>query len=96
MTKHFRLYHEEGKHYVGGKKYSTLEDLVREGLITLFLEGRGAEQYIDGMYKAADYACSPYQTLNHAKRELILKQLNTASNGHVVSGNHCFLLTVMI
>ncbi|CAG0902732.1 unnamed protein product [Darwinula stevensoni] len=85
VTKHYHLYYGGGQHYVGGKKFSTLEDLVREGLITLFLEGRGAEQYIDGMYKTADYACSPYQTLNHAKRELILKQINTASNGHVKS-----------
>ena len=47
-VKHFKLYHddENGLHYVGEKRFDTMHDLVKDGLITYYIEAH-AQSYIE-------------------------------------------------
>ncbi|GAB6025117.1 N-chimaerin, variant 2 [Chamberlinius hualienensis] len=67
VTKNFKLYYD-GKHYVGEKRFDTIQDLVADGLISLFLESK-ASDYIAMMCSESNYELSPYMTLtSRAKR----------------------------
>lgn len=48
QVKHFKLYYdvENGLHYVGEKRFDTMHDLVKDGLITYYVEAH-AQSYID-------------------------------------------------
>ncbi|XP_076322891.1 N-chimaerin-like isoform X1 [Tachypleus tridentatus] len=67
-TKNFRLYYD-GKHYVGEKRFDTVQDLVADGLITLYLEYNAAE-YISMMCAQIKYEESPYMTLNSYQQKM--------------------------
>lgn len=70
--KNFRLYHD-GMHYVGEKRFATLQDLVADGLITMYLETYAGE-YINSMCAQSRYEDSPYMTLHSYQRQLRHKQ----------------------
>lgn len=66
-VKHYRLYYD-GQHYVKDKKFDTVTELVRDGLVTLHLEAE-AGSYIQLMCDVAKYEKSPaYLTLSRYKR----------------------------
>lgn len=58
VTKNYRLFYD-GYHYVGDKRFETLQDLVADGLITLYMETYAAD-YIAVMANESDYEESPY------------------------------------
>lgn len=64
--KHYRLFYDGQKHYVGEKRFDTLHDLVADGLVCLFVELRAGKQ-LKSMQDAS-YADSPYYTLTRASR----------------------------
>ncbi|XP_076339650.1 N-chimaerin-like isoform X4 [Tachypleus tridentatus] len=95
MTKNYRLYYD-GKHYVGEKKFHTVQDLVTDGLITLYLEANAGE-YIAKMCVQSRYEQSPYMTLNSYKRKLqnmrVVKRRSMSNQGSksnsLKSANEC-------
>ena len=56
--KNFKLYYD-GKHYVGEKRFDTVQDLVADGLITFYLESKAAD-YIATLSSQSNYEESPY------------------------------------
>jgi hypothetical protein len=48
QVRHYRLYYdaEEKRHLVGEKPFDTIEDLVQDGLITLYMEANNVEEYL--------------------------------------------------
>ncbi|XP_054722206.1 N-chimaerin-like [Uloborus diversus] len=68
ITKNFKLYYD-GKHYVGEKRFDTIQDLVADGLISLYLEVHAGD-YIATMCMESKYEDSPYMTLNSYKRKI--------------------------
>jgi len=57
-TKNFRLYYD-GQHFVGDKRFDTVDDLVADGLIIFYLESKAAD-YISALSTCSNYAESPY------------------------------------
>ncbi|KAG0413374.1 hypothetical protein HPB47_009480, partial [Ixodes persulcatus] len=78
--KNFRLYHD-GMHYVGEKRFLTLQDLVADGLITMYLETYAGE-YINSMCAQSRYEDSPYMTLHSYQRQLRQKQQQSLRMRH--------------
>ncbi|KAH7952354.1 hypothetical protein HPB52_022028 [Rhipicephalus sanguineus] len=78
--KNFRLYHD-GMHYVGEKRFATLQDLVADGLITMYLETYAGE-YINSMCAQSRYEDSPYMTLHSYQRQLRQKQQQSLRMRH--------------
>lgn len=68
--KHYKLYYD-GKHYVGEKRFDSIEDLVADGLVTLYIETHAAS-YIEFMDSINCYESSPYMTLNKLKRRAVV------------------------
>jgi len=66
VTKNFKLYYDN-QHYVGEKRFDTIQDLVADGLITFYLESKAAD-YIAGLSSESNYAESPYVAYNTQKR----------------------------
>ena len=66
MTKNFKLYYD-GQHYVGEKRFDTVQDLVADGLITFYLEAKAAD-YIAALSSQSNYAESPYVAYNTQKK----------------------------
>ena len=66
ITKNFKLYYD-GQHYVGEKRFDTVQDLVADGLITFYLEAKAAD-YIAALSNESNYAESPYVAYNTQKR----------------------------
>ena len=66
MTKNFKLYYDN-QHYVGEKRFDTIQDLVADGLITFYLESKAAD-YIASLSSQSNYAESPYVAYNTQKR----------------------------
>ncbi|KAK9503945.1 hypothetical protein O3M35_010397 [Rhynocoris fuscipes] len=65
--KHYRLYYD-GQHYVRGKRFDSVEELVADGLVTMHIEAE-AGTYIQLMCDVAKYERSPaYMTLNRFKK----------------------------
>ncbi|XP_078487159.1 uncharacterized protein LOC100186049 isoform X2 [Ciona intestinalis] len=48
LVKNFKLYYEDGKHFVGEKRFDSVYDLAEDGLITMFVEDK-AQDYIERM-----------------------------------------------
>jgi hypothetical protein len=46
-VRHFRLFYENGQHYTGDKTFDTVEELVADGLITLYMEKHNVMTYIE-------------------------------------------------
>ena len=68
----------DGKHYVGEKRFDTIQDLVADGLITFYLESKAAD-YIAALSNQSNYAESPYVLYNTHKR----KQLSAPKRNKV-------------
>jgi len=66
VTKNFKLYYDN-QHYVGEKRFDTIQDLVADGLITFYLESKAAD-YIASLSSQSNYAESPYVAYNTQKR----------------------------
>ena len=66
-TKNFKLYYD-GQHYVGEKRFDTVQDLVADGLITFYLESKAAD-YIAQLSNQSNYAESPYVAYNTLKKK---------------------------
>jgi hypothetical protein len=66
--KHYRLYQDnkDGTYYVKEKRFSSVKDLVADGLVTMFIE-KEAGTYLEKMYVQSNYEQSPYMTLNRLK-----------------------------
>lgn len=47
-VKNFKLFYENGKHFVGEKKFNSVYDLAKDGLITMYVEEK-AKDYIQKM-----------------------------------------------
>uniref|UniRef100_A0A915CED1 Uncharacterized protein n=2 Tax=Parascaris TaxID=6254 RepID=A0A915CED1_PARUN len=60
----YKLYYD-GMHYVGEKRFETLEELVADGLITMHME-KHANDYIQRMADEAIYEQSPYSQYQKA------------------------------
>lgn len=68
MTKNFKLYFDN-QHYVGEKRFDTVQDLVADGLITFYLESKAAD-YIAALSSQSNYAESPYVAYNTQKWQM--------------------------
>lgn len=66
VTKNYKLFYD-GQHYVGEKRFDTLDDLVADGLISMFVEKHAAD-YIRRMAEETVYEESPYS--QYQKRRL--------------------------
>lgn len=58
-TKNYKLYFEDGKHYVGETRFDAVYDLVADGLIHFYVESRGAA-VLATLASNAKYEFSPY------------------------------------
>lgn len=71
LTKNFRLFYDHSTHYVNElKRFSTLHDLVADGLITLYMELHAAD-YIANLTRECRYEESPYMTLHRGRLPVI-------------------------
>ncbi|XP_028967452.1 N-chimaerin [Galendromus occidentalis] len=70
--RNYRLYYTDDQHYVGAKRFNNLEDLVADGLITMYLDTHAGE-YINQMCNEANYEDSPYLTINQSKKQMYYK-----------------------
>ncbi|KAL3836943.1 hypothetical protein ACJMK2_022345 [Sinanodonta woodiana] len=68
ITKNFKLYYD-GLHYVGEKRFETVEQLVADGLIHFYVESRAAD-YIASLSNESNYAESPYLAYSVKKKRL--------------------------
>ena len=66
VTKNFKLYYD-GQHYVGEKRFDTVQDLVADGLITFYLESKAAD-YIAALANHSNYEESPYMAYNSQRK----------------------------
>ncbi|KAL7060615.1 hypothetical protein AAHC03_09950 [Spirometra sp. Aus1] len=67
VTKNYKLYYDEKSHlhYVGEKKFDSIDLLVADGLIYFYIETRGAD-VLQKLSEASNYEFSPYyQTRYH-------------------------------
>ncbi|KAK2181210.1 hypothetical protein NP493_406g00006 [Ridgeia piscesae] len=86
ITKNFKLYYD-GQHYVGEKRFDTVQDLVADGLITFYLESKAAD-YIAALSSQSNYAESPYVAYNtHKKCCLVPRSKSGGSTGVTRSRN---------
>ncbi|XP_071543365.1 N-chimaerin-like [Panulirus ornatus] len=69
QIKHFRLFFDGKKHYVGEKRFDTLHDLVADGLVTMYIELKAGEHLKN--IAAGSYVNSPYYTLTKSIRKHI-------------------------
>nr|CAD7255910.1 unnamed protein product [Timema shepardi] len=70
--KHYKLYYD-GQHYVKEKRFDTVDELVADGLVTLYIEEK-AGSFIERMHSHNSYEKSPYMTLNRLKRRAVIAQ----------------------
>ncbi|XP_059052932.1 beta-chimaerin [Achroia grisella] len=77
---HYKLYYD-GKHYMKDKRYETVHDLVRDGLITCHMELKANHilEMINSEQHRTKYTDSPYVTLNRRKLNT-LSQIKQSSN----------------
>ncbi|XP_069156970.1 N-chimaerin-like isoform X1 [Procambarus clarkii] len=80
QIKHFRLYYDGKKHYVGEKRFDTLHDLVADGLVTLYIELKAGERL--KTISAGSYANSPYYTLTRSIRNHIQATIRTGKENN--------------
>ncbi|XP_050405855.1 N-chimaerin isoform X1 [Patella vulgata] len=78
-TKHFKLYYEDSKHYVGEKRFDTVHDLVEDGLIHFYIESHAAD-YISTLSKESNYEESPYLAYSAKRKRLVNHRSRPASS----------------
>ena len=76
QTKNYKLYYD-GLHYVGEKRFETVEQLVADGLIHFYIESRAAD-YIASLSDESNYAQSPYLAYSVKKKRLQKSRKNGA------------------
>ncbi|XP_052802986.1 N-chimaerin-like isoform X2 [Mya arenaria] len=76
QTKNYKLYYD-GLHYVGEKRFETVEQLVEDGLIHFYIESRAAD-YIASLSDTSNYAQSPYLAYSVKKKRLQKSRKNAA------------------
>ncbi|KAL1132269.1 hypothetical protein AAG570_010226 [Ranatra chinensis] len=82
-VKHYKLFFDGAQHYVGDKRFDSLDDLVADGLVTLHIEAE-AGSYVQLMCDLAKYEKSPaYVTLNRLKKRQQREQDVTAATSIV-------------
>lgn len=61
VTRNYKLFYDPVTklHYVGEKKFDSVDQLVADGLIYMYIETRGAD-IIQKLSEASNYAYSPY------------------------------------
>jgi len=80
VTKNFKLYYDN-QHYVGEKRFDTIQDLVADGLITFYLESKAAD-YIAALSSQSNYAESPYIAYNtHKKHQVAAVSVSRRASG---------------
>ena len=78
QTKNYKLYYD-GLHYVGEKRFETVEQLVADGLIHFYLESRAAD-YIASLSDTSNYAQSPYLAYSVKKKRLQKSRRHAVNN----------------
>lgn len=78
QTKNFKLYYD-GLHYVGEKRFETVELLVADGLIHFYMESRAAD-YIASLSEESNYAQSPYLAYSVKKTRLQKSRRHAVNN----------------
>lgn len=78
QTKNYKLYYD-GLHYVGEKRFETVEQLVADGLIHFYIESRAAD-YIASLSEESNYAQSPYLAYSVKKKRLQKSRKNAANH----------------
>ncbi|VDP11166.1 unnamed protein product [Soboliphyme baturini] len=68
FTKNYKLFYD-GQHYVGEKRFDNVNDLVADGLITMYVE-KHASEYIKRMSEETVYDESPYNQYQKMRRKL--------------------------
>jgi hypothetical protein len=68
LVRNYKLYYD-GSHYVGEKRFDTLDYLVADGLISMYMD-KHASDYIRKMADEAIYEQSPYSQYNRSAAEL--------------------------
>lgn len=88
QTKNFKLYYD-GLHYVGEKRFETVELLVGDGLIHFYVESRAAD-YIASLSTQSNYAQSPYLAYSVKKRRLQKSHRHAINNTvrHATTPDH--------
>ncbi|KAL4228547.1 N-chimaerin [Mactra antiquata] len=82
QTKNYKLYYD-GLHYVGEKRFETVDQLVADGLIHFYIESK-ASDYIASLSDESNYAQSPYLAYS-VKRKRLQKSRKTNANHRVNS-----------
>lgn len=80
QTKNYKLYYD-GLHYVGEKRFETVEQLVADGLIHFYIELK-ASDYIASLSDESNYAQSPYLAYS-VKRKRLQKSRKNLPNHRV-------------
>ena len=70
--KHFKLFYD-GMHYVGEKRFDTLDDLVADGLMHFYVELK-ARDYLESLSNEANNAELPYIVPTSSKKHPIRTQ----------------------
>lgn len=78
QTKNYKLYYD-GLHFVGEKRFETVELLVADGLIHFYLESRAAD-YIAKLSDDSNYAQSPYLAYSVKKKRLQKSRRHAVNN----------------
>ncbi|KAF7635328.1 hypothetical protein Mgra_00005295 [Meloidogyne graminicola] len=79
VVNNYKLFYD-GAHYIGTKRYDSIETLVEDGLISMYVE-KHASNYINSMANEAVYELSPYSHYHRAP-ELYNKQRQTPPRCH--------------
>jgi hypothetical protein len=66
QTRNYRLFYDN-QHYVGEKRFDTIEDLVADGLICMYIDLH-AKDYITTMDENVDYDETPYAKVHPTTR----------------------------
>lgn len=78
----YKLYYDStGMHYVGEKRFESIDLLVRDGLISMYIE-RHASEYIKTMAEEAIYEQSPYSQYYKSAEQTLRKRETAPSKAH--------------
>ena len=88
VTKNFKLYYD-GQHYVGEKRFDTIQDLVADGLITFYLESKASGK----LYMCVSVCLSNTRTYYLLPHYLLKRQVSVSvclSAHHLLFGIYSF------
>lgn len=69
QVRNYKLFFDNGQHYVGEKRFDSLHDLVQDGLIHMHIEKHAAD-YIKHMTDEIIYEESPYRQYQRMRRSV--------------------------